>query len=303
MNAKQIRNVLVLGAGTMGQQIALLCAWHGYQVSLYDLGPEILERAIARITELTQDLVAEGRLTPDEVQEILARITPSSDAAEAARDADLVSESIPEDPKLKGQVFSQFNKLCPPHALFTTNSSTLVPSQYAKATGRPAQFCALHFHQPVWHANVVDIMPHSGTAPTVVELLHDFARDIHQIPIYVEKESPGYVFNAMLNGILRSAIELASNKIATVEDIDRSWMGVTKMELGPFGIMDLVGIDLLYSIVLRTAGIFRFLPSVRRNLSFLGSYVDQGKFGIKTGQGFYTYPNPAFREPDFIEGR
>ena len=100
MNAKQICHVLILSAGTMGQQIALLCAWHGYQVSLYDLGTEILERALARITELAQQLVDEGYLTPAEVQQVLERITPSTDAAEAARDVDLVSESIPEDPKL-----------------------------------------------------------------------------------------------------------------------------------------------------------------------------------------------------------
>jgi 3-hydroxybutyryl-CoA dehydrogenase len=302
MNAKQIRNVLVVGAGTMGQQIALLCAWHGYQVALYDLGPEILERASARITALTQDLVAEGLLTADEVQQILARITPKSDATEAARDADLVSESVPEDPKLKGQVLGQFNKLCPSHTIFTTNSSTLVPSQYAEATGRPARFCALHFHQPIWHANVADIMPHPGTDPAVVQVLRNFARDLDQIPFYLEKESPGYVFNAMLDAILSAAVELASRNVATIEDVDRSWMGVTKMNVGPFGIMDVIGIDLIYSIVLRKAGMLRFLPSARRVLSFLGSYVDQGKFGVKTGEGFYTYPNPAFEQPDFVEG-
>jgi 3-hydroxybutyryl-CoA dehydrogenase len=302
MDAKQIRNVLVLGAGTMGQQIALLCAWHGYRVSLYDLGTEILDRALARIRGLAQQLVAEGYLAPDEVEQILDRITPSTDATEAAREADLVSESIPEDPKLKGQVLGQFDKLCPPHTLFTTNSSTLVPSQYAEATGRPAQFCALHFHQPIWTANVVDIMPHPATDPSVVAVLRDFARDLDQIPIYLGKESPGYVFNAMLNGILRAALELASSEIATVQDIDRSWMGVTSMEMGPFGMIDLVGIDLVHSIVLRDAGVFRFLPRARRILSFLGSYVDQGKLGIKSGQGFYTYPNPAFEQQDFVEG-
>jgi 3-hydroxybutyryl-CoA dehydrogenase len=303
MSVIEIRRVLVLGAGTMGQQIALLCAWHGYQVSLYDLGPEILERAIARITGLAQQLVAEGRLTVDEVQQILERIAPSTDPAQAARDADLVSESIPEDPKLKGQVLGQFNKLCPPHTLFTTNSSTLVPSQFADATGRPAQLCALHFHQPIWTANVVDIMPHPATNPAVVAVLRDFARDLDQIPIYVEKESPGYVFNAMLSAVLRIAIELASGKTASVEDIDRSWMGVTNMEIGPFGMIDLVGIDLVHSVVLRDAGVFRFVPRARRILSFLGAYVDQGKLGVKTGEGFYTYPNPAFRQPGFVEGR
>ena len=149
MNAEEIRKVLMVGAGTMGQQIALVCAWHGYQVALYDLRPEILEASVARIRALAQTVVDEGLLTTDEAQQLLARITPTSDAAEAARDADLLSESVPEDPKLKGQVLGHFDKLCPPHTIFTTNSSTLVPSQYAEATGRPAQFCALHQLAPL----------------------------------------------------------------------------------------------------------------------------------------------------------
>jgi 3-hydroxybutyryl-CoA dehydrogenase len=302
MNTKEIRKVLMVGAGTMGQQIALICAWHGYQVALYDLRPEILESSIARIRALAQTVVDEGLLTTEEAQQLLARIAPTSDPAEAARDADLLSESVPEDPKLKGQVLGHFDRLCPPHTIFTTNSSTLVPSQYAEATGRPAQFCALHFHQPVWSANVVDIMPHPGTDPAVVVLVRDFARTIDQIPILLEKESPGYVFNVMLDGILIAAMNLVSGNIATVEDVDRSWMGITGMEAGPFGIMDLIGLDLIYSIVLRKAGMFRFLPSARRLLSLLGSYVEQGKLGLKTGEGFYTYPEPAFEQPGFVEG-
>jgi 3-hydroxybutyryl-CoA dehydrogenase len=302
MNAEEIRKVLMVGAGTMGQQIALVCAWHGYQVALYDLRPEILEASVARIGELAQTVVDEGLLTTDEAQQLLTRITPTSDAAEAARDADLLSESVPEDPKLKGQVLGRFDKLCPPHTIFTTNSSTLVPSQYAKATGRPAQFCALHFHQPVWSSNVVDIMPHPGTDPAVVDMVRDFARTIDQVPILLEKESSGYVFNVMLDAVLGAAMDLVSGNIATFEDVDRSWMGITGMPAGPFGIMDLVGLDLVYSIVLRKAGIFRFLPSARRTLSLFGTYVEQGKLGQKSGEGFYTYPDPAFEQPGFVEG-
>jgi len=302
MTAEQIRKVLVVGAGTMGQQIALVCAWHGYQVALYDLRPEILDESVARTRALSQTVVDAGLLTADQAQQLLARITPTSDAAEAARDADLLSESVPEDPKLKGEVLGHFDKLCPPHTIFTTNSSTLVPSQYAEATGRPAQFCALHFHPPVWAANVVDIMPHPGTDPAVVALVRDFARTIDQVPILLEKESPGYVFNAMLDAVLGSAIDLVARNVATVEDVDRSWMGITGMPVGPFGIMDLVGLDLIYSIVLRKAGMFRFLPSARRTLSLFRSYVEQGKLGLKTGEGFYSYPDPAFEQPGFVEG-
>jgi 3-hydroxybutyryl-CoA dehydrogenase len=205
-----------------------------------------------------------------------------------------------EDPKVKGDVFAQFNKLCPAHALFTTNTSTLLPSRYAKATGRPAQFAAFHFHNPVWLANVVDVMPHPGTAAEVIPRLVVFARSIDQIPIVLHKETPGYVFNAMLDGILRTSMMLAADGKASVEDIDRAWMGVTRMPVGPFGMIDLVGVDLVYHIAARMPLLMRLTPPAQRLLRFLKGYVDRGWLGIKSGQGFYNYPDPAFSHPDFV---
>lgn len=117
-------------------------------------------------------------LSESEVTATVARITYTGNPSLAAEEAGLLCESLPEQAKLKGQVLGQFNALCPERTLFTTNSSSLVPSQFAAATGRPDRFCALHFHQPVWYANVVDIMPHPGTAAETVNLLHDFARRI-----------------------------------------------------------------------------------------------------------------------------
>jgi 3-hydroxybutyryl-CoA dehydrogenase len=149
---------------------------------------------------------------------------------------------------------------------------------------------------------VVDIMPHPGTSPETVTLLHDFARSIDQIPIHVQKESPSYVFNAMLDAVLNSATQLAVEGVASVQDIDRAWMGIMKTPLGPFGIMDLVGLDLVYDItVLKTKGV-SYMPQARKVLNFFKAYVDEGKLGMKSGEGFYVYPNPAFERPGFVEG-
>jgi 3-hydroxybutyryl-CoA dehydrogenase len=302
MQLKDINRILVVGGGTMGRQIAFQCAMHGYQVAIYDVEPGALEAAINQVEQFAALLEKEGRLTEDQVAATLDRIRTSADPAQAAEGADLLSESIPEISKLKGQVLNQFNSLCPPETIFTTNSSTLVPSQFAKASGRPHKLCALHFHQPIWEANVVDIMPHPGTSPEIVKLLESFARSIDQIPIILKRESPSYVFNAMLDGVLSAALSLAGEEVASIEDIDRAWMGVTQMSIGPFGIIDAVGIDLVLEIVIQKTKRAAFVPEVKRLRALLADKVDQGHLGRKSGQGFYSYPNPAFEVPGFLKG-
>jgi len=230
----------------------------------------------------------------------LGRLKYFEQPSAAAEGVDLVSESVLEDPKVKGEVFAQLNTLCAPHTLFTTNTSTLLPSRFAQATGRPAQFAAFHFHNPVWLANVVDVMPHPGTAADVTLRLVAFARSIDQIPVVLHKETPSYVFNAMLDGFLRPAMMLAADGKVSVEDIDRAWMGVTKMPVGPFGIIDLIGVDLVYHIARRMPLLLRLTPPAQRLLRFLKGYVDQDRLGIKSSHGFYNYPDPAFSRPDFV---
>ncbi len=301
MDFSTIRRVLIVGAGTMGQQIGLQCAMHGCDVTLYDVSPEALETAQAQIKTFTVHLTAQGRLTPSTAEAALARFNFTTNPQEAAVEADLLSESVPENPVLKGQILAQFNQLCPPQTIFTTNTSTLVPSMFAEATGRPAQFAAFHFHQFVWESNVVDVMPHPGTSPETVEVLQGFARRIGQIPIVLKKESYSYVFNAMLGALNTAALDLAAREIASVEDIDRAWMGVMKMPIGPFGILDVVGLETAWHITeywAKTLGD----PKLQANADFLKSYLDQGRQGLKNGQGFYSYPNPAYQQPGFLTG-
>jgi 3-hydroxybutyryl-CoA dehydrogenase len=296
-----IHQVLIVGAGTMGQQIGLQCALHGYRVVYYDIAPRQLEAAQAQVNAYAAHMLKAQRLSEAQAQAALARLTFTDQPGAAAAEADLLSESVPEDPALKGRVLAQFNALCPPGALFTTNTSTLIPSMFAAATGRPAQFAALHFHSPVWVSNVVDVMPHAGTAPETVETLIAFARRIGQIPIVLKQESHAYVFNALLNALSGAALKLAASGVASVEDVDRAWMGVMKTPIGPFGILDVVGLKTAWDITQFWATALGD-PQLQANADFIKRYVDQGHLGVPTGQGFYRYPGPAFQRPGFLSG-
>jgi 3-hydroxybutyryl-CoA dehydrogenase len=235
-------------------------------------------------------------ITPEAAEVALGRISFTTDPVQAAADADFVSESVVEDLAVKKKVWAQFGAFCPPHALFTTNTSYLLPSMFAAETGRPALFCAFHFHD-VFTANVVDVMPHAGTEPFVVDFLMELGRKLAQTPVYVKKESPGYIFNAMLVALIGAAGALVTYDVASIEDVDRSWMGNFKMERGPFGILDVIGLETVWHIT-------NTMPDEksRKFAALLKTYTDAGKLGIKTGEGFYKYPNPAYKENDFVNG-
>lgn len=303
MNVEDVKRILIVGAGHMGREIGFQCAYHGYDVVLYDADPGVLEELPAELVRHVQPYVEADLLDGERVQVALGRLATEADPAAAAKGADLVSESVPEDPKLKGRVFAQFHDLCPAHTIFTTNTSTLVPSQFAGKTGRPDQFAAFHFHTPVWVSNVVDVMPHPETAPATVGLLEAFAHRIGQIPIVLQKEHHGYVFNSLLNVLLGESMTLVEQGVADPEDVDRAWMGVMRTEIGPFGIIDLVGLDTVWKITDYWAGRLFWRRQLRRNANFLKEYLEEGRRGRAHGRGFYDYPRPAFEQPGFVEGR
>ncbi len=300
MNVIDIKQVLIIGSGNMGQQIGFQIAVSGYNVILYDISQNCLDKAMDRIAKLAKTYIAAGRLNDQSAADALKRIRATVDAEDAGKSVDFVSESVPEDPDLKGRVFAQFNKICPVHTIFTTNTSSLIPSMFAQATGRPGRFAAFHFHD-VRFNNIVDIMPHQGTSPETVELIKAFAERIGQVAIVLHKENFGYVFNAMLMELLKSAQSLAANEVASVEDVDRAWMGVMHTMVGPFGIMDSIGLDTVWKVSDYWANILKD-PQAIANAAFLKKYVDEGNVGVKTGKGFYSYPDPAFGKPGFIEG-
>lgn len=307
MELKDMKKVLILGAGTMGQQIGYVCAMHGYNVTLYDISEDILKASLTRMEKLGLSyFVPVGRITAQQHAEIMSRVTTTSYPAKAAAEADIINESVPEDPRLKAKVFAQFNELCPERTIFTTNASLLMPSKFAEATGRPKRFLALHFHD-LRVNNVVDVMPHPGTDPAVAELVYDFATSIGQIAIRLKRESSGYVFNAMLSNLFFTAMTLVTTGVASIEDVDRAWIGTTHMPMGPFGLMDQTGLKTVWSILNNWASNPQDandinLDHVRLNADFVKQYVDKGELGAKTKKGFYSYPTPAYAQPGFLSG-
>ena len=291
---------MIIGGGTMGRQIALHFAMHGCNVVIYDIQEEFLTKALSGIQKIAGSYVRLKRITQEAAEIAIGRIKTTTIPEEAAADIDLVSEAVPEDPVLKGKVFSLFHSLCPPRTIFTTNTSTLLPSMFAEVTGRPEKFLALHFHD-LRTSTVVDIMPHSGTNEETIHVVQGFAKRMELIDILLRKESSGYVFNAMFAAFLGSAQTLAANDIASIEDIDRAWMGVMNMPIGPFGLMDSVGIDTAWMVTAYWAKQTGDAQS-QKNADFLKQFVDRGEVGQKTGKGFYRYPGPLFRQPGFIAG-
>ncbi len=295
LKLSDVKKVLIIGSGTMGLRIGLQSALKGFDVCLYDISEESLQKAVKIQGKLLGWLTKEGKITGEQAEAAKGRITTTTDAKQAGENADFVSESVLEDREVKKSLYKQFAPFFPKHAVITTNTSYMLASWFAEESGNPSRFCAFHFHD-VFLANVVDIMPHPGTEPWVVEFLKEMGRKLDQIPILVEKESHGYVFNAMLGALLGSSGVLVTTGVASIEDIDRSWMANMQTSIGLFGIMDTIGIDTVWHVTKA----YKDEKSIRF-AKWLKEYVDAGKLGVKTGEGFYKYPNPSFRQPDFLK--
>jgi 3-hydroxybutyryl-CoA dehydrogenase len=292
----QIKNITIIGTGNLGTRIGLQAAISGYQVIYYDINEAAIEKAKSVIDKVIGQLIRAGTLMNEQKQAALPRISYTTDLKIALTDCDLISESVTEELSIKEKVWKQIGELAPTKTIFTTNTSYLFPSQLATISGRPEKFCAFHFHD-VFYARVVDIMPHSTTDPSLILVLQELGKALNQVPVIVKKESPGYIFNFMLMALLGAAGRLKTKDIASIEDIDRSWMVNFHMPTGPFGIIDNIGLDTAWHVVKERED----APS-QAFAKLLKEYIDAGKLGEKTGEGFYKYPKPAYRDADFLKG-
>lgn len=292
----EIKNITIIGTGNLGSRIGLQAAISGYRVIFYDISDPAIEKAKSVINKIIVQLIKAGTLTDDKNQTTLSRISYSTNLKSALADCDFISESVTEELAIKEKVWKQIGELAPAKTIFTTNTSYLLPSQLATISGRPEKFCAFHFHD-VFYARVVDIMPHPKTDPTLIPFLHELGKSLNQVPVIVKKESPGYIFNFMLMAVLGAAGRLKTKDIASIEDIDRSWMVNFHSPTGPFGIIDNIGLDTAWHVVKE-----REDASSQAFAKLLKEYIDQGKLGEKSGEGFYKYPKPAYRDVGFFEG-
>jgi 3-hydroxybutyryl-CoA dehydrogenase len=290
-----INKICILGAGTLGSRVALQSAISEYEVSVYDINQESLDFSLKTMQKILHQLKKANEITEENATAALARIIFTLDPLAAVADADLINESVTEDPELKKKVWKQFGEIAPKKTIFTTNTSYLLPSMFASASGRPARFCAFHFHD-VFYSRVVDIMPHPGTDPDLIPLLEVLGRRLNQVPVLVKKENHGYIFNTMLMALIGAAGKLKTRDVADIEDIDKSWMVNFHMPMGPFGILDTIGLETAWHVT-------HNMPDAASQAfaKLLKTYIDQGKLGEKTGEGFYKYPNPSYRDPSFVQ--
>lgn len=297
MNIKQ---VMVAGSGVLGSQIAFQTAFNGFNVSVYDINDEALERAKERLTGLKADYKEDLGTTQEAVDAAYERLTLLTDLAEAVKDADLVIEAVPEVLDIKKALYEKLAKVAPEKTIFASNSSTMIPSQLVEFTGRPEKFLHLHFANRIWVNNTAEIMKHDRTGASVFEEIIEFAKAINMIALPIYKEQPGYILNSLLVPFLDAAQNLVANGIADPETVDKTWMAGMGVSRGPFGVLDIIGLNTPYNIAVEKA------KSGNEQKAKIAEYfktelIDKGRLGIQTGKGFYDYPHPKYEDPNFLK--
>ncbi|WP_433189284.1 3-hydroxyacyl-CoA dehydrogenase [Actinoallomurus sp. CA-150999] len=296
----RLENLTVLGAGVLGGQIAWHSAFNGKTVVVYDIAQDAIERCRTAHDQYADIYLSELGASQVDISAARNRLRFTTDLAEAVAHADLVIEAVPEIPEVKSAVYQEMAGLLSPDILIATNSSTFLPSDFASDTGRPEQFCALHFGNGIWAMNFAELMAHPGTSRATLTQVGEFAVEIGMVPIPVLKEQNGYIVNTWFVPLVNAAQTLVTNGIATPEDVDRTFM-IGGRAVGPLGMLDMVGMKTAYDVL-----VFWGRESSDAQMSANADYIkehflDKGLLGVRTGKGYYEYPDPAYARPGFLD--
>ncbi|MBQ3790701.1 MAG: 3-hydroxyacyl-CoA dehydrogenase [Lachnospiraceae bacterium] len=314
--------VVVAGGGVLGTQIGLMCAYTGHDVTFWLRSESSIGRTqpkIDRYSALMLEDLAKAKalignpvgamlyprglikswdgITAEAIDDLLAQgkknlsenVHIELDMAKAVADADIVIESMSEDPEAKIAVYEAMRDLLSEKTILVTNSSTLLPSTFAEHTGRPAKYCSLHFANTIWKNNTAEVMGHPGTDPAVYDQVVAFAADINMVPLKLHKEQPGYILNSMLVPFLSAAQALWANEVADPETIDLTWRLATSAPAGPFQILDIVGLETAYNINQMKPEASQEGTTVYKIGKLLKEKIDKGETGVNAGKGFYDY--------------
>jgi len=317
-----LNKVVVAGGGVLGTQIGLMCAYCGKDVTFWLRSESSITRTQPKIERysslMLQDLATAKALvgspmgrfvypkglirnwdsvTAEEIDALLENAKKNFannvhieiDMAKALKDADIVIESMSEDPQAKIGVYTAMKDLLDEKTILVTNSSTLLPSSFAEYTGRPEKYCALHFANTIWKNNTAEVMGHAGTSPEVYEEVVKFADEINMVPLQLHKEQPGYILNSMLVPFLSAAQGLWANGVADVETIDKTWRLATGAPAGPFQILDIVGLETAYNINQMKPEAKVEGSTINMIGKLLKEKIDKGETGVNAGKGFYDY--------------
>ena len=312
-----MNNIVIMDGGVLGSQIAFQTAFCDYNVTVWLRSEGSIERTKAKL-ELVKNsymdainlmAMPEGKsfnnwcrgiadadnFNKDElinkVMGLSDKIKLELDMKKALEDADLVIESMAEDFEAKKDLYLKMAPLLPEKTIVVTNSSTMLPSKLAKYTGRPDKFLALHFANSIWKNNTAEVMMHPKTEEKYFNEVMEFAKSIRMIALPLKKEKSGYLLNSMLIPLLFSGMDLYVNGVSDFESIDKAWLLGTGAPKGPFQILDTVGLETAYKIVEMYLKVPSFLApyNFKGMAKVLKEYIDAGKLGKASGEGFYKY--------------
>lgn len=313
----EIKRVVVAGGGVLGSQIAFQAAYCGFDVTIWLRSEGSITRTQPKLdhlkevyTETIRQMATPEGQTPAnwargiadydtfdvdaclaKVEKAYAGLKLELDMGKAVADADLIIESMAENEQEKIAFYKRLAPLLPEKTIIATNSSTLLPSKFAKYTGRPEKYLSLHFANSIWKNNMTEVMAQAKTDSRYFDQVTEFAKQIRMIPLPVRKEKSGYLLNSMLVPLLFSGMDLYVNGVSDPESIDKAWVLGTGAPKGPFQILDTVGLTTAYNIVQMYVKVPSFLApyNFKGMDKMLKSYIDAGKLGMSSGEGFYKY--------------
>jgi 3-hydroxybutyryl-CoA dehydrogenase len=293
----EIENVCVIGAGFMGQQIATVTVMSGYTVKAFDPSPDAPAKAME---ELKKIFALQGNQEQEKrLNESIEKITYCKNLAEAVADADLVIEAVPEKLELKRDVFAQINKEASPHLIIASNSSSIPVVKLEDVVDQKEQVLNIHFDAPMIDRPMADIMPGTATSDDTMKRVVEWLESIGCVPVIVKKPIMGYLGNRLWRVVKRESLMLWAEGYGDVTEIDRAWMLQFGVELGPFAMMDAVGLDVVYDIEMayyNESGDLKDKPP-----DALKEMIDRGELGLKSNRGFYDWSDPEFLKPDFLK--
>jgi enoyl-CoA hydratase/3-hydroxyacyl-CoA dehydrogenase len=293
MKLEDIKNITVLGAGAMGHGIAQLCAVAGYNVVIRDIEQKFLDDGLGKIKWSLGKLSEKGKITADAMNAALGRITTTTDLKAAVKNCDFMVEAIPEVLKLKQDTFKEVDAAAPKHAILATNTSALSITEMAKVTKRPDKVVGMHFFNPPQMMRLVEVIYQPKTSKETAEITYQLAKKLGKEPVYCMKDIPGFLANRVMNPPGNFLAWLVSEKIFTAAEIDSTAHFKLGNPMGTFGLMDYVGIDVGYHV----QKFFEEKEPPYKVAPILEELFKKKELGVKTGKGFYTYPDKQWKVP------